>query len=162
MTQKRRSDTAATLGAGDGLDANAFCAARESGVSAQKAGHRGKNSRDRPQGAVSMTPDQAIQSALRQIQDGRIDNHLAIAFSKLSRFIRLDDKGQPQLDLSQVSHRDLAGLSFLRISIRRVGSGLDQKIVVSFRVKMRDKLRALKWLLRYCAPRERRPMAKIR
>jgi hypothetical protein len=160
MTQKRHSDSAATLGAGAGLDVNAFCAARETGLSAAKAGHRGNALRDRPQGAVSMAPDQANKGALRQIQDARIDNHVAIAFSKLSRFIRLDDKGQPQLDLSHVSHQDLAGLSFLRIGIRCVGSGLDQEIVVSFRVKMRDKLRSLKWLLRYCAPRERRAMAK--
>jgi hypothetical protein len=161
MAQKRRIDSGATIGAGGDADGHGFSPMRDCGSPAQKAGQRGKKLRGVPQVAANMRPDHAKMRAAGKTCDGRIDTIAAIAFSKVSSFIRVDDKGQPQLDLSRVSHRDLAGLSFLRISIQRAGSGLDQEIMISFHVKMLNKLGPLSWLLRYCVTRERGLMAKF-
>jgi len=136
---------------------NAARAAREIGTPAHRAGSVGIQLRDRPHVARRLRElrDARAQEA-REMSERIVDEMAAIAFSSCGSFIRVDTNGQFQLDLSRVSSRDLAGLEFLRVHIQNGGAGLDQGVKVSSQVRMCDKLRAMKWFLRYFSAPKRR------
>lgn len=124
-------------------------AAREIGIQAAKAGRMGVRLRNRPHVAARIKAIQDARSTEAEVLADRAIAEMAdIATSSLTNFIRIDADGIPQLDLSRSTARDLATLDVLRIRIKAVGHGLDRGVSVGFHVKLRDKMRALGWLLR--------------
>jgi len=64
------------------------------------------------------------------------------AFTGMSKFLRVDDQGQPERDFRHCTAQDMDRLAEYRITIIKP-QGARQKGLVSFKLKMKDRMRAL-------------------
>ncbi len=95
----------------------------------------------------------AIQDRMRktcdrlQLTAERIEDELMkIAFGSMRNFIRIDDEGQPQIDLTRTDDRNLDALAEVSTEIVLEGKGEEKQRVRKTRIKLHSKLDALEKL----------------
>ena len=104
--------------------------------------------------AATAKANQSISQRVREIKEAAaeraaktLDEIIAelerIAFGGMSKFVRIDDNGQPKIDLSNCTPKDLDLLSELTPTVRSAGG---TATLVSVKIKVPNRLKALETL----------------
>ncbi len=126
---------------------DAYIKAGYSAKTARQNGHRMIN-RDNIRAAVARETTIARQTARKTLQD-LIGEYTKLGFTGMSRFMRIDDNGEPVIDLKGCSPADLDVLAEVTIETYMDGKGKDARQVKRIKIKPYDRFHALDKLARH-------------
>lgn len=130
------------------VDLNATQAAIRAGYSPKTAGSQAFDLLKKPEIQEIIEQGRKAAEVRTGISLDRVlEAYAAIAFGGMSRFVRIDHTGAPQIDLSQCTPEDLDLLA--EIQTDRIDGGEQSPPVLRIKIKQLDRLNALEKLARH-------------
>lgn len=130
------------------VDLNATKAAIRAGYSEKTAGNQAYDLLKKPEiQQIIEDGRKAAQSRTEITLDRVLEAYASIAFGGMSKFVRIDANGTPQIDLSQCTPADLDLLA--EIQTDRIDGNDTDPAVVRIKIKQLDRLNALEKLARH-------------
>ena len=130
------------------VDLNATQAAIRAGYSPKTAGNQAHDLLKKPEiQEIIEEGRKAAQSRAEISLDRVLEAYASIAFGGMSKFVRIDHNGAPQINLSQCTPADLDLLA--EIQTDRIDGGEGDPPVLRIKIKQLDRLNALEKLARH-------------
>lgn len=98
--------------------------------------------KDKVKAAVALG-EEKLRAALQPTVDRIVTNLARMAFSGMSKFVRINDEGDPQIDLSACTPDDLDLLSEITTESWLEGEGESSRMVRKVKIKPYDRYQAL-------------------
>ena len=132
------------------ISLNATQAAKEAGYSEKTAHRIGAENMQKPAIVAAIQEKRAEAQKRNEVTlDRIISEYATIAFSGMSKFIRINAQGEPVVDLSKCTPDDLDLLAETTIEDFTDGRGEDARDVRRVKIKTLDRLKALETLGRH-------------